>query len=307
VLKIIVVYFLGTGGNLPTKQRGLPSVVLKRKKEVFMFDCGEGTQLKFILSNIGLNKIMKIFISHLHGDHVFGLPGLLASFSFLGRTKTLSIYGPHGITDFLNCVLENIKMEITYKLEIKEIREGLVYENKEYLIRAIPAEHIIESYSFIFEEKMRPGKFNVEKAINLGIPRGPLWKKLQLGSKVKTKDGKIISPEDVLGPPRKGLKIVYSGDTRPTEILAKNSLNADLIIHDSTFSHQHLEKAILTGHSTCVEAAEIALKSNSKLLALFHISPRYPNPLILVKEAKKIFPNTILPSDGEKIELRYVE
>ena len=307
MVKIITIYFLGTGGNLPTKQRGLPSVVLKRKGEVFMFDCGEGTQFRFITSGIGVNKEMRIFISHLHGDHIFGLPGLFASLSFLGRKRKLIIYGPKGIFNFIKCVLENTRMELSYELEIQEIQEGLICEAREYKVLAISAEHIVETYSFIFEEKMRPGKFNIEKAVKIGIPKGPLWKRLQMGYEIRLSNGRIIKPEEVLGPPRKGLKIVYSGDTRPFEKLVNYSVDADLIIHDATFSHQHLERAILTGHSTNVEAAQIALKSQARLLALFHISPRYRDTSILLEEAKKIFPNTILPSDGEKIELKYVD
>lgn len=296
------IIFLGTGGSIPSKKRSLPSIVIKRKDEVLMLDCGEGTQKQLLLSKIGINKKMKILISHLHGDHVLGLPGLIQTMSLLGRTKELEIYGPFGIKKLLDSIFETVQFKLNYPIKINIINEGKVLETKEYEIFAKQASHTISCFAFALIEKPKPGKFYPEKAKALGIPEGPLWKKLQLGEDIVF-EGKLIKSNQVVGPPRKGLKIVYALDTRPYEAILELAKNADLLMHDSTFGNDMSEKANEYGHSTSSQAANLAKNANVKKLVLLHISPMYKNPYKLLKEAKKIFPSTIMPKDLESIKI----
>jgi len=270
-----------------------------------MFDCGEGAQYKFLLNHFGVNKKMIILITHLHGDHIFGLPGLMTTMSFLGRTKPLIIIGPKGIKDFMECILNVIPHKMRYDVIIHEEESGIVFETDEYVIEAHLTVHSVVNYMYVLKEKMKPGKFNPEKAIQLGVPRGPLWKELQRGRPVILEDGRVVRPEDVLGPPRRGIKIVYTGDTGPCKEIIEVSKEADVLIHEATYSHDLLEKAIEEGHSTTIIAAENAKNANVKLLILTHISARYDGlEEILLNEAKSVFENTILAYDGLRITVK---
>ena len=302
---MIEIVFLGTGASIPSKNRSLPCIVARRKDELIMFDCGEGTQYKFLLSHFGVNKKMIILVTHLHGDHIFGLPGLMTTMSFLGRTKPLIIIGPGGIKRFIECILNSIPHKMRYDIVVYEREPGVVFESDEYIIEAYPTRHSVVNYMYVLREKMKPGKFYPEKAIQLGVPKGPLWKELQRGRSVTLKDGRIIRPEDVLGPPRRGLKIVYTGDTGPCEEIIKVSREADVLIHEATYSHDLLEKAIEEGHSTTIIAAENAKNANVKLLILTHISARYDGlEEKLLNEAKSVFQNTILAYDGLRVTVK---
>ncbi|MEM3552472.1 MAG: ribonuclease Z [Candidatus Bathyarchaeia archaeon] len=297
------IIFLGSGGSIPTKKRNLPCILVKREGELLMFDCGEAAQKQFLSIKAGINKNMKIFISHMHGDHVLGLPGLIQSFSLLGRERKLEIYGPKGIKKFLNCIKKNIPFNLSFKIDIHEVDEGEILEENAYIIKAAWANHTIPCLSFALIEKPKPGKFNPEKARKLGIPEGPLWKKLQMGESIKI-DSKIIEPKEVVGPPRPGVKIVYSSDTRPCKALEELSKNADLLIFDSTFDNSKKDKAKEYGHSTCLQAAEIAKKANVKKLVLTHLSPIYEgHEDELIKQARKIFKKTLLAEDLMKITI----
>ncbi|MEM2897400.1 MAG: ribonuclease Z [Candidatus Bathyarchaeia archaeon] len=296
------IIFLGTGGSIPTRKRNLPSVVVKRKDEILMFDCGEGTQRQMFLSKIGINKKMKVLISHLHGDHVLGLPGLIQTMSLLGRTKELEIYGPLGIDDFLESISRTVKFNLSYPIKVKIIDEGKILETDEYEVFAGRVDHTVPCLAFALIEKPRPGKFYPEKAKALGVPEGPLWKKLQLGEDIVFK-GMIVKSSQVVGPQRKGLKIVYALDTRPHEAILKLARNADVLMHDSTFGDDMSEKADEYGHSTASQAAKMAKTADAKKLVLLHISPMYKNSRKLLKEAKKIFPPSIVPNDLESIEI----
>jgi ribonuclease Z len=297
------IIFLGTGGSIPTKRRNLPSVVVKRKDEILMFDCGEGTQKQMLLSKIGINKKMKVLISHFHGDHVLGLPGLIQTMSLLGRNKELEIYGPLGIEDFLESISKTVQFNLNYSIKVNSIDEGKILEANEYEIFAKQANHGIPCFAFALIEKAKPGRFYPEKARALGIPEGPLWKKLQTGEDIVFK-GTIVKSNQVVGPPRKGLKIVYALDTRPCEAILELARDADVLMHDSTFGNDMVEKANEYGHSTSSQAANIAKAANVKKLVLLHISPIYnKNPYRLLKEAKKVFPLSIMPKDLESIKI----
>lgn len=301
---ILKITFLGTAASVPTNDRSLPSIIIQREGDILMFDCGEGTQRQMIKAKIGLNREMAIFITHMHGDHVLGLPGVIQTMSLLGRDKPLQIYGPPGIRDFLESVFRNVKFWLNFPIEIGEVeREGTIHESKDYEIQAVWAKHSTQSLAYAFIEKPRPGRFHPEKATALGVPKGPLWSTLQRGLEVILPEGRIVRPLDVMEPPRPGRKIVYSGDTRPSERIADLAKNADILIHEATLSDELTEKAEEEGHSTPSEAARIALKANVKLLVLTHISARYVDPRILLEQARKIFPSTYLPSDLETIEV----
>ena len=299
------IIFLGTSSGTPTKKRNVSSIVIRRKSELLLFDVGEGTQRQMIISGIGLRKNVRIFISHMHGDHCSGLPSLLQSYSLLGREELLDVYGPKGIIEFALTNMRLLCFEPTYPLRIHVIKEGPILETSEYVIKALAVSHFIETYAFCLEEKQRPGKFNPQKARELGIPIR-LWKKLQLGEKVIV-NGREIDPSLVVSPPRRGRKVVISSDTKPLERMIEFARNADVLIHDSTYSEVHSDKAIRNYHSTAKAAAMIAKKANVRLLILTHFSARYENVDSLIAEAKSIFPNVIAAEDFLKIEVPYPE
>ena len=298
------VIFLGTAASIPTVERALPSVVVKRKNELFMFDCGEGVQRQMIKARMGFHKKMKVFVTHMHGDHVLGLPGLLQSMSLLDRTQKLEVYGPVGVKAFIEAIQQTVQFVLTFTVEIHEIEdEGVICEENEYYIQSALTDHVIPSLAYALIEKPRPGKFNPIRAEALGVPEGSLWSKLQHGEGVKTSTGKVVNPEQVVGAPRPGIKIVYSGDTRPTKRLVKLAENADLLIHEATLEDDLLERAQEDGHSTASQAAETAKKAKVKRLMMTHLSSRYKSAERLLEQAKKIFPNADVAEDFMKIEI----
>ncbi len=297
------VIFLGTGGSIPTPKRGLSAIAIRRKNELLLFDCGEGTQRQMIQAGVGFHRKTKIFVTHMHGDHVLGLPGLLQTMSLLGRTKKLEIYGPQGIKAFVEAISQTVRFSLTFPVQVSEVEAGLVCEEKEYKVYATQSDHIDHSLAYALIEKPRPGRFNIEKAKKLGVPEGPLWSKLQGGSSVKLPSGRIVKPEMVLGSPRSGRKIVYTGDTRDSENLVKLAENADLLIHEATFDDELMERAMEDGHSTPSMAAETAKKAVVKRLVLTHISARYKDAGLLLEQARKIFVNTDVAKDFLRLEL----
>jgi ribonuclease Z len=298
------VIFLGTGGSVPTSSRSLPAVLLKRQNELVMFDCGESVQRQMIKARVGFHRKMKIFVSHMHGDHVLGLPGLLQTMALLGREKKLGVYGPEGIKKFLECVRESLQFGLTFPVEIQEINTaGDVCEEEDYLVEAMRSNHVVFGWAYAFVEKPRPGKFYPEKAKALGVPEGKLWSRLQQGNTVKLPNGCIVSPKEVLGSIRKGRKIVYTGDTRPIKGFAKFAAGADLLIHDATFDDALSEKAELDGHSTPSQAGLQAKKAKAKKLVLTHISARYADARLLLEQAQKVFKDSLLSEDLLELEL----
>lgn len=298
------VVLLGTAGSIPTKSRNLPCIAIRRKGELILFDCGEGAQRQFIRAGIGFPAKFKIFISHLHGDHVLGLPGLLQTMSLMGRNAPLEVYGPRGIIKFFKALRETVRFLLTFKVTVFEVGEGLIYEGDDYVINACWTNHSIPCLAFSLEEHPKPGKFYPERAIKLGVPKGPLWKRLQMGFPVELKNGRVVRPEEVLGPMRPGLKLVYSGDTAPSEKVVELARNADLLIHEATFDDDLAEKAGEDKHSTASQAAEVALKANVKFLVLTHISARYEgDDSKLLNQARSVFPKVIIGRDFQVIEL----
>ena len=297
------IIFLGTSSGTPTKSRNVSSLVIRRKSEFFLFDAGEATQRQLIKAGIGLRKNFRIFISHMHGDHVIGLLSILQSYSLLRRREPLEIYGPRGVSEFIIKNIHMLRFIPSYPIKIQLISDGVILETEEYRIKALHVDHSIETYAFSLEEKPRPGKFNPDKARELGIPI-KYWKCLQMGKKVVI--GNIeISPQLVVSPPRKGRKIVISSDTRPVESLIDFAKDADVLIHDSTYGEMHSDKACENFHSTAKQAAEIASKANVRLLILTHFSARYDDVKELVKEAKEIFPHVMAAEDLMRVSIPY--
>jgi len=298
------IIFLGTAGSIPTPKRSLPAVLIKRRDEQIMFDAGEGVQKQMIIAKTGFNKKMKVFITHMHGDHVLGLPGLLQTMTLLERQKPLEIYGPSGITQFLEDLRKTVQFALTYLVEIREIENpGIVCSEQEYFVRAIRSDHSIPGLVYALIEKPRPGRFYPRKAKALGVPEGILWSKLQKGQKITLPDGQTVKPEEVMGPLRRGRKIVYTGDTRPFTKLTELASNADLLIHDATLGDDMKSRAEEDGHSTPGQAAKIAKKAKVKQLVLTHISARYEDTTSLLNQAKKTFKNTVIAEDFMKLEI----
>ena len=304
----IRILFLGTAGSVPTPERSLPAVLVQREGEQLMFDCGEGVQRQMIRAKTGFHKKMKVFISHMHGDHVLGLPGLLQTMALLNREKKLDIYGPTGIEPFLESIRETVQFVLTFPVEIHEVREaGIICDENDYTVHAVWANHVIPSLAYMLAEKPRPGRFYPSKANALGVPEGPLWSRLQHGHNVKSAKGRIVSPQEVTGPSRPGRKIVYTGDTRPFRGFAKFAAGADLLIHDATLDDTLSERAEEDGHSTPSQASKEAKKARVKTLVLTHISARYENANVLLQRARKIFKNTRVAKDFMEIELPLAE
>lgn len=293
--------FLGTSSAVHSNTRSHPAIVLKAFGETILFDCGEGTQRQLIYAKISPMKISKIFISHYHGDHILGIPGLLQSMNFRGRETKLTIYGPKGLDNLRDAISSLGFPNFDFPLEWIEIDSGTIIENEEYVIKAQRVKHNTLTLAYSVEEIKKP-RFLRQKAIELGVPVGPDFGKLHNGIPVEV-DGKIILPEQVLGPPRKGHKITYSGDTIPCEEMIEFARDSSILIHEATYKSEDKDKAELHAHSTSKDAAEIALYSNSKELILTHISTRYTDVRDLLTEAREIFENTKLAEDLMKEEL----
>jgi len=295
--------FLGTAGAQPTEKRGLSCICLEREGEILMFDAGEGAQFSYLKSGLGWNKKMKIFVTHLHGDHCVGILGLLQTMTLQHRTESIEIYGPDGIDEFIAANAKILKFGLSFPVMITTVTEEKIVDEKSYSVFACKAEHSVPTFSYLFQEKEKPGRFHPEKAKQLGIPEGDLWSKLQNGQEIKVGD-KTIKPSDVLGEKRSGKKIGISGDTRPTKQLEEFFQNCDYLTFDSTYLDELHEKAVETYHSTAKEAATLAKNANIKNLILTHFSARYKDESVLVKEAKTIHSSVIGAKDLLEIEIK---
>ena len=295
--------FLGTSAAQPTAERGMTCICLVLDREILMFDAGEGAQIAFSKSKLGWNKKIKIFVTHLHGDHCVGILGLLQTMSLQNRTESVDIYGPTGIEEFIAANLKILNFGLTFPVRITRIKEGLVFEDSSYSIHVCEAEHSIPAYSYLFTEKDKPGKFYPQKAKELGIPEGKLWHDLQNDIEVKIGD-KTIKPSDVMGEKRKGKRIGISGDTRPTQKLEEFFKDCDYMTFDSTYSDTLRDKAKENFHSTAKEAADLAKRARVINLILTHFSARYEDAEELVNEAKTIHDSVIAAKDLLEINIK---
>jgi len=295
--------FLGTSAAQPTENRGLSCICLEREGEILMFDAGEATQISYMKSGLGWNKKMKMFVTHLHGDHCLGILGLLQTMSMQNRTETLEIFGPSGIEEFIAANIKVLKFGLSFSVLINIIKEGKIFENKNFSMYACKANHSVTAFSYLFEEKDKPGRFNVEKAKELRIPKGELWNKLQNGSKI-TINERTITPDQVLGEKRPGKKIGISGDTMPTSDLEKFFEGCDYLVFDSTFLDEEKQRASDTCHSTAKQAAILGKNAGVKNLILTHFSARYKNEVGHLNEAKEIHNSVITAKDLLEIEIK---
>jgi ribonuclease Z len=299
------IVFLGTSASAPTARRAPAAILVRRGGERLLFDCAEGTQRQLMRSSIGLPDLEEIFLSHFHADHYLGLPGLLKTFSLRQRELPLTVYGPPGLRD-LYASLKRVIGKLSYPVELEELRPGEALERDGYRILAFPVHHGVSALGYALVEGPRPGRFDVETADALGVPAGPERGALQRGESVTLPDGRVLTPDTVLGEPRPGRSIVLPGDTAPVETVRVLAEGADVLVHEATFSEEERDRAEETLHSTARQAGEIARAAGVRLLALTHVSPRYFGKE-LAEEAREVFAATVVPRDFDVIEVPYPE
>lgn len=286
---------LGTSSAVPTEDRHLSAVAIERQGRILLFDCGEGTQYRLMDAGLNCTRVDAIFITHLHGDHFYGLPGLLSTLSLQERSEPVTVVLPTGGRGVLEAIPGSASDDLTFPLNVVERGPGMeratVFERGEFVVTARPLEHGTFAMGFRFEERVRPGRFDVERARALGVPEGPAFGRLQDGESVSLPDGTTVDPEDVLGPVRPGISMAYVTDTRPCAGGRALAADADLLYHDATFADELHERAVETGHSTAREAADVARESNVRRLLLGHLSARYTDPTPLEVEARAVFPD----------------
>jgi len=303
-------FILGCGGMMPLPNRHLTSVLLRREGDLFLFDCGEGTQVSLRRLNLRWKKISVIFVSHTHADHVTGIPGLLMLSSQVDRDDPLYIIGPPRIAEYIESSRRVLDMYINYEIVVKEITApGVVYSGDGFHVRAFPLRHTKPCYGYAMEEDKRPGEFHVERAEALGVKRGPKWAALQSGQTVKAEDGTDVRPDQVLGPERTGRKFSFVTDTLAFREIADEVAGSDLFVCEGMFEKALEESAREKKHMTAEQAAFIAKAAAVKKLALIHYSPRYTEYELkqVIKEAEAIFPQTVLSRDRMVFPIEYVD
>ena len=294
------VFFVGTGGSVPSARRGLPAVLVRRGGEKILFDCGEGTQRQLVRS-VGLLDIDTLFITHFHADHWLGLPGMLKSFALRDRERPLTLYGPPGLDELMSAV-RFIYGRLPYGFTITELQPTETVERDDYRVAAIPVRHRGgKSFGYALVEDERPGQFDPVVAAELGVAPGPDFGRLQQGESVGG-----VTPDQVMGPPRLGRKLVHSGDTAPCEALAVAAHKADVLVHEATFTDEEVERAHETDHSTARQAAELARQAGVHMLALTHLSTRHATREVRA-EARTVFPSAQIPRDFDTIEIPFPE
>ena len=311
------VTFLGTSSGVPTRARNVSAVALRlpQRSEMWLFDCGEGTQHQFMRSDLRLSQLRRVFVTHMHGDHVFGLPGLLASLGLAGSSSDgVDLYGPDPLETFLKGALSSSSTRIGYPLQVHRVRQAaeqgtVLFEDDDLLVRCTPLTHRVPAYAYRVEQKPLAGRFDIEKARALEIPPGPVYAQLKRGETVTLADGRTIDGTTLCGPERQGVSVVYCTDTVFSEAAVELARGADLLIHESTFAHGEAEMAYQKQHSTSTMAAQTAAEAGVGQLALTHLSPRYVpgnsvTPNDLLKEAQAIFPNTVLAKDFLSLEVK---
>jgi ribonuclease Z len=304
-------FVLGCGGMMPLPHRHLTSVLLRREGELFLFDGGEGTQISIRRLNLRWKKITAVFVSHMHADHVTGLPGILMLSSQVDRSEPLYIFGPPKIADYIETSRRSLDMYINYEIIIREIAEpGVVWKGEGFSIRAFPLRHTKSCYGYALEEEARPGAFHPELALELGVPRGPLWSTLQSGESVTLADGRIVAPRDVMGAPRSGRKFSYVTDSLYFPEIAREVAGSDLLVCEGMFERALAESAVDKKHMTAEQAARIARDAGGvRKLALIHYSPRYADRDLktLLDEARALFPETVLSKDRMHLPIEYLD
>ena len=296
--------FLGTSSGVPTRARNVSGVALRlpQRSEVWLFDCGEGTQHQLLRCDVRISQIRRIFITHMHGDHIFGLMGLLASCGLAGNPERIDIYGPPDLDEYLKACRRYSQTHFSYPIKVHTVKPGQVLDDADFSVRCDLLKHRVPAFGYRVAEKDRAGSFDVAKAQKLGIPSGPLYGQLKRGEQVTLADGRQINGVDLCGPTEIGRKFVYCTDTIYCDSAVELARDADVLIHEATFAHQDAELAYQRLHSTSTMAAQVALGAQVRQLLMTHFSPRYaPGNAIelkhLLQEARAIFPNTDMASD----------
>ncbi|MCY8518184.1 ribonuclease Z [Bacillus atrophaeus] len=301
--------FLGTGAGIPAKSRNVSSIALKlleERRSVWLFDCGEATQHQILHTSIKPRKIEKIFITHMHGDHVYGLPGLLGSRSFQGGEDELTIYGPKGIRAFIETSLNVTATRLTYPLAIIEIEEGVIFEDDQFTVTAKPVIHGVPAFGYRVQEKDMPGALKADLLKEMKIPPGPIYQKIKQGEEFTLEDGRVINGRDFLDEPKKGRVVAFSGDTRVCSNVKELAAGADVLVHEATFAKGDDKLAHDYFHSTTEQAAKTAKEAGAKKLILTHISARYQGEAslqMMLTEAEDIFPNSMTAFDFLEIDV----
>jgi ribonuclease Z len=299
--------FLGTGASIPTLDRNVAGLAVQREGEVLLFDCGEGNQRQMMRYGVGFT-FKEIFFTHYHADHMLGITGLLRTMGLQDRTTPVTLYGPKGAQRILGAAVTLGIERNKFPVEIIEIKPGDRLARDEYDIVVFETEHRADTVGYALAEHQRLGRFNPDRARELGIPEGPLWGQLHKGKTVTLEDGRIFGPADLVGAPRSGRTLVYTGDTRPHLSVVEAARGADLLVHEATFGGDELERAKETGHSTAAEAARVALEAGVMRLVLTHISSRYNRDASeLLAEAKGVFPETVIARDGMTVDVPYAD
>jgi ribonuclease Z len=299
------VVFLGTSGSMPTARRAPSATLVRRGGERLLFDCAEGTQRQLLRSDVGLVDLQEIFLTHFHADHFLGLPGMLKTFALRGRELPLTLYGPRGLNDLMR-TLQRVVGRLSYEVAVVELAAGAALPRDGYELRTFPVRHGRDALGYALVEDERPGRFDVASADALGVPFGRERGTLQTGAPVTLADGRVVTPGQVLGAARPGRKLVLTGDTAPSDDVVAAALGADLLVHEATFCEDEAERARETEHSTALEAARVARDAGVRLLALTHLSSRYGGGDV-EREARTVFPDTVVPRDFDLIELPFRE
>lgn len=306
------IMFLGTGAGSPARSRNVSSLALKlldERNEVWLFDCGEGTQHQILRTTVRPRKVNKIFITHLHGDHIFGLPGFLASRANQGGADELTIYGPRGIEEFVRTSLRVTQTHLAYKLSFVTLKPGVIFEDKTFKVTTDHLDHRIEAFGFRIEEKDHAGELLIDRVRAAGVPFGPLYGQLKAGKTITLADGRELDGHDFIGEAQPGRTIAIFGDTRQTPRELALAQDADVLVHESTFGANEAKLARQYYHSTSLQAAKLAHKAGVKRLLLNHISARYVGKvaLELQKEARQIFPQSHVVNDLEDINIPFIK
>lgn len=297
---------LGTSASRPTVERNVSSAALVREGETIMFDCGEGTQRQMMRYGVSF-ALRDIYFTHFHADHVIGLIGLMRTMALQGRTEEMRLYGPRGAGRHLKRAKEFGVDRITFPVEIVELEPLQTVAYGEFEIAAFPVDHgPSASFGYALVEHVRKGRFNPDRARELGVPEGPLWGQIHRGQAVTLDDGRVIEPAELVGPQRAGRRVVITGDTRPCEATVEASRDADLLVHEATFADEEAERARETGHSTAREAAQVAAQAGARRLVLTHLSARYSHDASdLVREAREEFRHVTVAKDGMEIDVPF--
>jgi ribonuclease Z len=304
---MLTVTLLGTSAAVPSVDRNVSALAVQREGETILFDCGEGTQRQMMRYGVSF-AFQEIFFTHYHADHLLGVTGLLRTLGLQDRSAPVRLYGPRGAQRILTAAVELGIERNRFEVNIVEVAAGQTLGRGDYAIVVFETDHRADTVGYALVEHPRLGRFNPDRARELGIPEGPLWGRIHKGETIELPDGRRIAPAELVGEPRRGRKFVYTGDTRPCASVVQAASEADLLVHEATFGEEERARAVETGHSTAAQAAEVARQAGVRRLVLTHLSPRYTRDAPeLLAEAKAVFPETVVARDGLTLDVPFAE